>query len=148
MNCYVAAIAGLSLFGASLSTMSVSREQHDLLKQALSHDLDQRYEAIAHERRNHYAMGLLLGAFLSLLLVRRFRPVSLFTRMTLFLMITLMTAVIFYTVMPKSDYMLHHLKSKEEIEAWFSVYQTMKHRYVLGFLLGGLAALPLSMISC
>lgn len=148
MNCYVAAIAGLSLFGASLSTMSVSREQHDLLKQVLSHDLDQRYEAIAHERRNHYAIGLVLGVVLSLVLVRRFRPTSLFTRTTLFLTITLMTAVIFYTVMPKSDYMLHHLKSKEEIEAWFSVYQTMKHRYVLGFLLGGLAAVPLSMISC
>lgn len=148
MNCYIAAIAGLALFGASLSTMTVSREQHDMLKQVLSHDLDQRYEAIAHERRNHYAFGLVIGVFLSLLLVRRFRPTSLFTRATLFLTITLITAVIFYSVMPKSDYMLHHLKSKEEIEAWFSVYQTMKHRYMMGFLLGGLAAIPISMIGC
>lgn len=148
MNCYVAAIAGLALFGASISTMSVSREQHDLLKEVLSHDLDHRYEAIAHERRNHYAIGLVLGILLSFVLVRRFQPISRFTHVTLFLTITLMTAVIFYTIMPKSDYMLHHLKSKEEIEAWFSVYQTMKQRYILGFLLGALTAVPLSMISC
>jgi hypothetical protein len=50
--------------------------------------------------------------------------------------------------MPKSDYMLNHLKTPEENRKWLQVYNTMKNRYYLGFLLGILAAIPLANVLC
>jgi hypothetical protein len=43
---------------------------------------------------------------------------------------------------------LRHLKTQEENIAWLDVYNTMKYRYFIGFVLGGLAAIPLSLSVC
>jgi succinate dehydrogenase/fumarate reductase cytochrome b subunit len=59
-----------------------------------------------------------------------------------------MTGVVFYFLMPKSDYMLNHLKTEEQNKAWLEVYKTMKQRYFLGFLFGALAAVPFAHSFC
>ena len=46
---------------ATFSAMTVTKEQHDVLRKKLSKELDIIYTAIANERRNHYIQGLLLG---------------------------------------------------------------------------------------
>ncbi len=136
------------MLGAAVSTMTVSKEQHDLLKETLSDELDQVYDSIAIERRNHYLMGLALGLVLAFMTLRMVKTSNRFHRMTLFTLITLVTAVTVYSVLPKSDYMLNHLKTEEQTKAWLEVYKTMKHRYMLGFALGSLAAIPLAYAMC
>jgi uncharacterized protein YacL len=148
MNCTLSALVGIGMLGAAVSTMTVSKEQHDLLKETLSDELDQVYDSIAIERRNHYLMGLALGLVLAFMTLRMVKTSNRFHRMTLFTLITLVTAVTVYSVLPKSDYMLNHLKTEEQTKAWLEVYKTMKHRYMLGFALGSLAAIPLAYAMC
>lgn len=148
MNCYFSGIAGLALLGASISTMSVNKQQQDLLKQEFSDELDRKYEAIIVERRNHYIFGLILGMIISFIVLNRIKSINYYTRITLFLTITLTSAVIFYMLMPKSDYMLNHLRSMEENKKWLQVYKTMQHRYFIGLVLGAFAAIPISTILC
>jgi len=40
------------------------------------------------------------------------------------------------------------LKTEEENKAWLSVYKTMKYRYLIGFVLGALAAIPFATALC
>ncbi len=148
MNCYISGIAGLALLGASISTMSVNKQQQNVLKSVLSDDLDKKYESIVIERRNHYIMGLVLGMIISFIVVNKVKSSNYFTRLSLFTMITLVTAVIFYMLMPKSDYMLNHLKTEQENKQWLQVYKTMQSRYFIGLVLGALSAIPIAHIMC
>jgi hypothetical protein len=148
MNCYVSGILGLALLGGSISTLSITEEQHNFLRNVFSDELDKIYEKIITERRNHYILGLIIGIILSFIVLYNVRISNYFTRITLFFTITLGTAVVFYTIMPKSDYMLNHLKTSEENKKWLEVYRFMKTRYIMGLILGALAAIPLSNILC
>lgn len=148
MNCYLSGVAGLALLGGSFATLTVTEEQHSALRKVLSDDLAQKYEVIVTERRNHYIFGLILGFMLSFVITNNIRGLNYFTRLMLFFTITLTTGLVFYMLMPKSDFMLNHLKTPEQNKKWLEVYQTMKMRYLLGFLLGALAAIPVAGIFC
>jgi hypothetical protein len=148
MNCYIFGLSGLALLGGSIATLTVSKEQHNLLKNVFSDELDKKYENISNERRNHYIIGLVMGIIISIIVVKNVVIENYFKRVMLFLTITFATAILFYSIMPKSDYMLNYLKTPEEINKWLEVYKTMKTRYFSGFILGLLAAIPISYISC
>lgn len=148
MDCYMSGLVGLAFLGGSIATLSVSEEQHDVLRNVFSDKLDKIYEDIIIERRNHYIMGLVLGLIISFLVSFKVNTVNYFSRLTLFFAITLGTAVIFYMLMPKSDYMLNHLKTEEENKKWLEVYKTMKARYFTGLVLGIVASIPLANSFC
>jgi hypothetical protein len=44
--------------------------------------------------------------------------------------------------------MLDYLKTPQEVKAWLGMYNTMKTRYLLGFLMGGFGALLLAKSMC
>lgn len=136
------------MLGASVSTMSVSEEQHNMLRKTFSDELDEIYGNIVIERRNHYVQGILLGAIIAYLIVNLTKINNRFHKISLFTLVTLMVGVVFYFLMPKSDYMLNHLKTEEQNKAWLEVYKTMKQRYFLGFMFGALAAVPLAYSMC
>jgi uncharacterized protein YacL len=148
MNCYLSGLLGLAMLGGSVATMTVSEEQHANLREVLSDELDKKYDAIVKERRNHYIIGLVLGIVLSYFVLQLVKINNRFHKMSLFLAVTLLTTVMFYSLMPKSDYMLNHLKTEEENKAWLEVYKTMKQRYFVGLLVGALAAVPLANALC
>jgi uncharacterized protein YacL len=148
MNCFVSATVGLAMLGGSVATMTVSEEQHSNLRAVLSDELDRKYDAIVKERRNHYIIGIVLGTVLSYLVLQLVKINNRFHKMSLFLAVTLLTTVMFYSLMPKSDYMLNHLKTEEENKAWLEVYKTMKQRYFVGLVLGALSAVPLANALC
>ena len=60
MNCYLSSILGLGLLGGSIATMTVTKEQHQTLKDVFSDDLDKKYDEIITERRNHYLIGIIV----------------------------------------------------------------------------------------
>ena len=148
MNCYLSAVTGIGLLTASAFTTTVSKEQHDAVVKTLSPELADRYEKIVAERRNYYLQGLILGFFVAFFFVGRRSIPNKFYKITLFTAVALIVGVTYYTVMPKSDYMLQHLKNEEQIKAWLEVYKTMRSKYITGFLLGALAAIPLANAMC
>jgi uncharacterized protein YacL len=148
MNCFLSGILGVGLLGASIATMTVSEEQRNFMHKALPDDLDKLYEKIVIERRNLYITGLVIGLVLSFIVVTLVKINNRFHKMSLFVAITLMTGMGYYSLMPKSDYMLNHLKTEQQNKAWLSVYKTMKHRHITGFFLGALAAIPLGYAMC
>lgn len=151
MNCLVSGIVGISLLTASLFCMSVSNEQHDRLKAVFSDELDKKYDEIVKERRNLYLQGLLLGMGLAsiwLLMNRKLLGKNRFYYISIFFSVSLLTALLFYMLMPKSDYMLNYLKSPEENKAWLKMYRTMQSRYLYGLLLGAAAAIPIANAFC
>lgn len=142
-----------------------THEQTDQLRQVLSPELAAKYEAIVKERISHYIQGLILGMIIAYAVLYHVRTTGRFHRISLFFGITLFTTALYYLLMPKSDYMLNHLKTSptsgaalrvnfvraktaEENAAWLSVYKTMKFRYLIGFVLGALAAIPLGNLLC
>lgn len=128
--------------------MTVSEEQHRKLREVLSDELDKIHTRIVIERRNQYIQGLLLGALIAYVVLMAVKISNRFHKMTLFVAIMLLTGVFYYSLMPKSDYMLNHLKTEEENKAWLEVYKTMKQRYFVGIVVGGLAAVPLAYAMC
>jgi hypothetical protein len=150
MNCYVSGIVAIGLFCASLFTMTISKAQHEKLQKVLSPELDVIHTNIATERRNLYLQGLGLGLILSALVQYQYKPQldTRFHRISLWFAITLGTALVYYLVMPKSDYMLKHLKTPEENQAWLSVYQEMQSKYIWGMIFGALIAIPVGNMFC
>jgi uncharacterized protein YacL len=148
MNCYTSGLLGIGMLGATFATMTTSEDEHDKLRNVLSDDLDKIYNKIVVERRNIYFQGLIAGLIISFILSRFMVFSSMFHKITFSLGITILVSVVFYFLMPKSDYMLNHLKNTKENKAWLDEYNTMKTRYLYGFILGSLSSIPLSYAFC
>ena len=54
----------------------------------------------------------------------------------------------YYILSPKSDWMVLHLKSGEETQAWLKVYRTMQFNYHLGLVLGIIAVVAFGNALC
>jgi uncharacterized protein YacL len=148
MNCFTSGLVGIAFLGASIGTMLGCQQQTDKLRGVLSPEVAQIYEKIIRERTSHYIQGLILGIVISYIVLLNLKIVNRYHKISLFFAITLFTTVMFYMLMPKSDYMLNHLKTEEETKAWLEVYKNMKSRYFVGFVLGALAAIPLGNTLC
>ena len=150
LSCYLSGMVGIGMLGATFMTMSVNEEENNRFREVLSPDLVKVYNQIVIERRNLYFQGLILGLVISIFVLKSgiFRVTNMYHRATLFLAITIPISVIYYFLMPKSDYMLNHLKSSEENKGWLHIYRTMRQRYILGFVFGSLAAIPISHAFC
>lgn len=149
MDCYFFAIAGIAFLGGSIMTLSLSEKQRSKIHQVFSKDLANKYERIVMERRTHYLIGLSVGMLISFSLIYTFsKPLSYFYHIIFFLTITLGIALIIYFLMPKSDYMSRHLKTKNEIQLWSEINNEMKYRYMFGVLLGIVAAVLFASVLC
>ena len=93
-----------------------------------------RYKNIAHERRNHMIVGYILGLLLSIVAVLSVKDKV--YQVCYAITITYFVSYFYYTLVPKSDYMLIHLETEEKRRAWLSVYLKMKNNYHLSFILG------------
>jgi len=148
MNCILSSVAGLGLLGGSISTMLVSETELDKISGSFSPDVAEAYRSIVKERTLHYIQGILLGLVVSFFVVYSMKIAKRFHRIMLFFGVTLFTGLTYYTVMPKSDYRLNHLEKPEDIQAWLETYKTMKWRYIVGIVLGALAAIPIGNAYC
>jgi hypothetical protein len=138
------------MLGATFSTMSVSKEVTQELSRTLTPELAEIYKNIASERRNIYLYGLLIGLILAFVLLKmRIIPAAnLYHRIAVSLAVTITVSALVYSLTPKSDYMLRHLKTPEQTVAWLNVYKNMKQSYIWGFVLGSLISVPLALSFC
>jgi len=138
----MSALVGLSMLGATIATMSVSKKKQEELKQRFSPEIAEKYTAIVQERTRIYIQGLLLGLLVSfgLLYTKLQHVTTRFHRVCFILAITISVSIVYYLLVPKSAYILTSLKTQEENKAWLEMYNTMKHRYLIGFLLGAFSS--------
>jgi hypothetical protein len=148
MNCYLSGFIGIALLTGTFSTMTISKDQHEILRKVLSKEQIQIYNKIIDERRNIYFTGILLGIFISYIIISFLKLNNTFHKLSLFLTISLFTSIIYYSLTPKSDYMLNHLKTEEQNKTWLEIYNRMKWRYYLGILLGSLSSIPIAYSLC
>ena len=57
-------------------------------------------------------------------------------RVCLFLVVGMGTAYLYYSLYPKSKYILEYLTTPEQNAAWLEIYKEMKSRHYMGLLLG------------
>ncbi len=150
MNCHESALVGIGLLGASFYTSISSKEETDKLKKTISPELADIYDNITRERSGLYVHGLILGFIIVFLINYNYGSEfdNKFHKTTFFILIILLTAVLYYSLMPKSDYLLNHVTNNQESKAWLNTYLNMKNRYTMGFILGSLASVPIAYSFC
>jgi hypothetical protein len=120
----------------------------------LSPEKQRRYAAITRERQGIYFMGLFLGFVLAMILLACCRKYFLGAGGSRGGVLCMVAAVAFsvnyfyYVLSPKSDWMILHLNSGAETEAWLKVYRTMQYNYHIGLVLGILAVVAFGNAMC
>ncbi len=99
----------------------------------------QAYDKISQERLHISIKGFGLGFFLSLFIIlynyqnKRFKPASV---ICLVLATSFLTNYFYYTLSPKSDWMLNHVENQQQTKAWLEMYKIMQYYYHAGLALG------------
>ena len=91
--------------------------------------------------------GLVL-AVLALNFVRQLKKVALANKVCLFIVIALGFNYLYYTLSPKSRYLLESLDTPEQVKAWLEIYKHMKSRVHMGVVLGLLGYLVFAYGMC
>jgi uncharacterized protein YacL len=113
-------------------------------KSSLSSDLQKRYDKINKERMYIGYQGYALGFVLSLLIIfynlkikqSKMNNISL---VCIVVATSFITNYFYYILSPKSDWMLNHMNTPEEIKAWLLMYREMQFNYHTGLVLGIIA---------
>lgn len=128
-SCYLAMV-----FLFSMLYMTLMVDKSKTLVNVLSKEQLELYKKIVVERRNHMIVGYLLGLSLSTIVIMTTKEKYL--QVCYAIIITYLVSYFYYTLMPKTDYMLIHLETEEKRRAWLNVYLRMKNNYHLSFVLG------------
>ena len=110
----------------------------------LDEDQQKIYQKIIYERIMIYVMGMILGVSLGLYYLFTNKKDN--YRLCKFLCIIYIVKLGFYYVYPKSPLMLYSLKSKDQVDAWATIYTEMKSRWIKSLMVGLVGYLLLSLI--
>ena len=144
MNCTAWCLSAFGILGAFIGTQFV-KVKGPLFKKfnsTLTAQQKEAYLRITKMRAGIFTKGILIGLLLSGLTcatIYRQRVIAVNKLVCLFISITLITCYLFYQIHPKPDYMLRHLNSKEQLEAWWDIYRTFRKYNYLGMVVGILA---------
>ena len=135
-------IAGAFIFSSFFVSTRINKKtlKNPLFK-VLNDKQKRKYILITNERKNIYIKGFILGLILSTLSLYILNNNKLFkmnklSNICFILACSFTINYFFYILHPKSDYMINHLKSYQEKQAWLQIYKKMQFNYHLGFLLG------------
>jgi hypothetical protein len=112
-------------------------------------DLQKRYELITKERKMISYKGYALGVALSICLIiyntqLRSERMSASGMVCLVIATAFLTNYFYYILSPKSDWVLNHTKTQEQVKAWLIMYREMSFNYHAGLALGIVAVGVLS----
>ena len=109
-------------------------------KSKLSNDLQQRYDRISKERMMISYQGYVLGFILSMFIIvyNRKKGINMSNSSLACTLIAtcFLTNYFYYMLHPKSDWMLNHMDTQEEVNAWLQMYREMQYNYHAGLVLG------------
>lgn len=140
--CFV--VAGI--LGIIVTVMFVSRGDRLSSGFLRTLDIDQKevYRGIVKQRSRLFMTGIAIGILLTAVLVAVLKSLIQIetNRVGCFAVAsTLLLACIYYQASHKQDYMLAHIKTPEQANAWLDMYAKFKRVRYIGFLLGILAYL-------
>jgi uncharacterized protein YacL len=113
-------------------------------KEHLPFNLQKRYERISKERMNISIFGYVLGLVLSLFILfynlnLKKNKMNTFAIVCTVMATCFLTNYFYYMLSPKSDWMLNHMNSPEQVKAWLLMYREMQYNYHMGLVLGIIA---------
>lgn len=113
-------------------------------KSLLSPELQQKYDKIVSERLTISYQGYGLGVLISICIIiynlyvrhERLRAIPL---VCIVVATSFITNYFYYSLYPKSDWLLNHMKNPEEIKNWLRLYKEMQYNYHMGLVFGIIA---------
>lgn len=145
-QCFVTCALAAAFFGGMLY-ISLNPYKYSALNQfldTLTIDQVQLFNKIHRERMQIYLMGLVLGLLLGFIYLQSSK--SSVARTCAFVAIVMGVNYLFYMIYPKSAYMVQHLTTPQQIDAWQHVYRTMQYNQYMGMALGLIAYVLVSMV--
>jgi hypothetical protein len=146
MICNFTCALAIIFFIATIFTnvMAYSNNTITKYKEQLPDELKDLYERITNERWGIYWGGFAIGFILSLMIILYnyiYNKNKLNTSTIVCIVMATMFIVnyLFYTLYPKSNWMLDNIKTPEQTKAWLDLYKNMKTYYHFGLLLGIIA---------
>ena len=145
-------LLGFGFLGASLWT-SLAKEDpihFNNFQDTLDENQKILYKGIKRDRLTLYLTGLFFGSLIAVAYLYFYESKNVFNQVCSFVTIAWGFTYFYYMLMPKSTYMVNHLKNQEQNRAWNNIYRDMQFRYIGGFLLGMIAygLLCYGMIKC
>ena len=115
-----------------------------LYKEQLPMELQKKYEKIAKERKTISYYGYGCGLLLSMCIIfynfkLKGMKLNSFSLVCTVMATCFLTNYFFYMLYPKSDWMLNHVNSPEQVKAWLQMYKKMSYNYHAGLVLGIIA---------
>jgi uncharacterized protein YacL len=113
-------------------------------KAKLPTDLQKRYEKISEERKTISIQGYIIGLIFSLFIIFyniqiKHNKMNSFSLVCTVMATSFLTNYFYYILHPKSDWMLNHMNSQEQVKAWLQMYREMSYNYHMGIVLGIIA---------
>jgi len=139
-TCYPICVVAAGLIGSQIPFFF--RTQAELLNHAFVQSLndEQRaiYANIVQERFRLFMIGSILGLILGLLYIWYAIRNNIHSGMRICVAFAILIGVpyMYYSLMPKSDWMLLHLSNQQQVAGWLDVYRYMKGKCHAGFALG------------
>jgi len=139
ITCSIAAVFLLAMIYFNISTLNSDVVKK--YKESLPSDLQVVHDKIAKERLSISMSGYLLGLILSIIIIfynTTLKRNRLETKSLVCIVVTtsFLTNYFYYTLSPKSDWMMNHLKTPEQNKAWLEMYKKMQYNYHMGFVFG------------
>ena len=130
-------VLGSAFLGSSIMTMLSSKKSKNFInfKNLLDDNQLQIYISVIKERLNIYLQGMFIGIILAIILTYN-SQIEKNTRICIFIVVSLGFNYLYYSLYPKSTYMIKHLNSIKQNEAWLKIYKEMKFRNLIGIILG------------
>ena len=134
---------------ASLKIIPITNTpQFHKLVNLLDRDQKNRYDKIKNERKNLAAQGYTLGLIISAIIcyycsISKNKDLNKMSYLCIAISVTYITNYFYYLLMPKSDWMVIHLKTVEQRKEWLNIYKIMDWFNNMGFLVGLISVLLL-----
>jgi uncharacterized membrane protein YkgB len=107
-------------------------------------ELQKLYEKISSERMSISYYGYFLGFILSMVILfynirLKKNKLSNSSLVCIVVSTSFLTNYFYYTLSPKSDWMLNHIEDPALVKAWLQMYRVMQFNYHMGMVLGIIA---------
>lgn len=141
-SCSISIIFIISMF--VMNILALKDKTIQKYKNQLPANLQNIYNEITKERMKINFYGYLLGFIISLFIIIynykiKNNKLSTISIVCIVLSTSFITNYFFYTLYPKSKWMLDNITTPEQTKAWLEMYKHMQLYYHLGLLLGVIA---------
>lgn len=110
------------------------KDDHKYLSKQLNFYQQQKYKKIKNERLQHYLIGLVVSSLVALLVYSNIKSKKNSLCIS-GLIIFLFTPIIYY-FLPKSDYMIKHLRTEQQRVAWLNISRKYTKNRMLSYVGG------------